>query len=161
MGKAAHRVVRRTRLARVIPPGSVCAKCGCPVATALYRRRGRILCYEHLAQEDGRPITEGDHLFTEDLAPDAIVETPGNIHRELEELRYDWPDVVRARGADDPLLSALAVALSEYDRARVMVRYRRAELDFLLRLYSALVARDGDRWWDALGVGPFWPKAEP
>ena len=160
VGKAAHRAVRRARLARKIPPGSTCEVCGCPVEPALYRRKGRILCYEHLANKDGRSITELDHLFTEDLAPDAVVETPGNMHREIEELRYDWPEVVRTRGADDPLLRALAMALSEYDRARVVVRYRRAEIDFLFRHHLALVAQHGERWWEALGVGPFWPKAE-
>jgi len=161
VGKAAHRAVRRARLAGKVSPGSTCEVCGCSVQAALYRRKGRILCYEHLAKEEGRAITEMDHLYTEDLDPDAVVETPGNMHREIEELRYDWPEVVRTRAADDPLLRALAVALSEYDRARVVVRYRRAEIDFLFRLYTVLVAQYGQRWWEALSVGPFWPKAEP
>ena len=84
---------------------------------------------------------------------------PGNVHRDLSEAQFDWPQEVVTNPTCDPLLLGVALLLAIWDACRVLGPYLGSLIDYVRRLREVLVAKFGDRWFDALRLAHLWGNA--
>jgi hypothetical protein len=100
----------------------------------------------------GRPTVEGQHLFGKSLEPHTVVLMPGNVHRELDDMKDCWPDEVRYNTSRNPLMTLAADALAHRDWAKLWQKRWQKHADYLRHLDACLRRKHGDRWWDKLGL---------
>ncbi len=138
------RVARRTR---EVGPGAKCALCDERDPRALVARASRVLCYECLVAEQGRPRTEKHHFPNEDNAL-LIVMIPGNDHRILNERQRDWPEKTFRNPHGSPLLKASAAIRGWVDVLRLIIDRGVGWIPaFLEELDAWLSGRLGPEWW--------------
>jgi len=87
------------------------------------------------------------------------VTTPGNLHRSLSDRQQDWPNPLVSGPSDDPLLIIARVLRVVGDFSNWTTQYAVRLSDWILALWSVLVERFGNRWWESLGLGPVWGTA--
>lgn len=138
------RMARRTR---EVGPGSKCALCDERDPRALVARASRVLCYECLATEQGRPRTEKHH-FPNRYNSLFIVVILGNAHRILNDYQMDWPTKTYRNPHGSPLLRASAAIRGWLDVLRLIID-RGVEWipAFLEDLDAWLEERLGPEWW--------------
>jgi hypothetical protein len=107
-----------------------------------------ILCYEHEALLRERPWLEDHHPAGRHNDPWAAA-TPGNDHRILSALQYEWPSETLRNPDGSPLLRAAAALRGWLDLLwLVMVRAIGWIPVFLEQLDADLRQRLGERWWE-------------
>lgn len=150
--------VRQSKRSRVLGPDSRCAVCGCTIPAALKRYGRRILCYECRAAEQQKATVEDHHVLGRKNA-DETIGLPGNVHREVSDRRYEWPEQVRTNPDRDPLLWSAGLCLSARDLCALLAHWLQCVGAWLVALAQVLRAEHGARWWVALGLGTPWEGA--
>lgn len=115
---------------------------------ALTGTEPNILCYEHQALLHGRPWLEKHHPLGRHNDP-WTASTPGNDHRILSALQYEWPRETLRNPDRSPLLRAAASLRGWLDLLwLIMVRGVGWIPVFLEQLDADLRQRLGERWWE-------------
>lgn len=138
---------RMARRIRKIGAGARCTLCGEHDPRALVARPDRVLCYECLAEERGKPRTEEHHfpnrynsLFTGPI--------PGSDHRVLSDFQKDWPLKTFRNPHGSPLLKAAAALRGWLDTLRAVIDRGVGWIPgFLEELDAWLEQRLGPEWW--------------
>jgi len=129
-----------------------CTKCDERDPAALTGSYPNIVCYEHLAQSQGRSWTEGDHTAGRHNDPTPIVEMPGNDHRIKSDRMRAWPEKTLRNPDRSPLLRAAATLRGWIEALRLILERGVAWIpSFLERLDEWLTQHHGSGWWDDLG----------
>jgi hypothetical protein len=81
---------------------------------------------------------------------------PGDMHREVDDMKYEWPECVRKNFVRDPLLIVAAIVLSVHDFAEFVRSHARRIADWLVDCVEALRLRYGERWWETLELPNLW-----
>lgn len=149
---------RTTRRLRVLGTDVVCERCGWSDASALTKTDDRILCYECRSLELGKDALERHHHLGRAVDP-ATVSLPGNVHRDLSDQQRAWPELVRTNPQRDPLLWLAAALLGLRDHLSWWTSWVDRIAHWLIAVYEALQVREGERWWEPLGVPPVWQGA--
>jgi len=157
MGIATQRAVRHARRRRKMRE-AVCQTCGRPCRAPIEQPKEQDLCYECQATAAGRSTIEAHHLFGEAVYPDLTTPLPGNIHREVSEMQYDWPKSVTAAAPRDPIAMLMLLGFAALDLGRAFAPHLRAALDFLLLLWKALKQKYGSRWYEVLKIHITWAR---
>jgi hypothetical protein len=137
---------------------TACQACTRPCRAPVEQPKEQDLCYECQAKAAGRSTVEAHHLFGEAVNPAATAQLPGNIHREVSDMQYGWPDDVIKTAPRDPLAMAILVVLAAWDVARALAPHVRALLDFLQLLWKTLQKRYGNRWYEVLKIQIAWAR---
>lgn len=138
---------RIARRGRQVGAGARCAVCGEQDPRALVSLPGRVLCYECLAAEHRRPVSEAHHFPNRYNSP-LTVTVPGNDHRILSEDQLDWPMKTFRNPHGSPLLRAAAALRGWLDVVRVVVDRGVGWIPaFLEELDAWLEERLGPEWW--------------
>jgi hypothetical protein len=123
------------------------------------RPRAEVLCYECSQARDGKPTVEAHHPLGQVVDPETTIPLPGNAHRAMSDLQRDRPRELATNPERDPLvwLAQMCHALKEH--LTHWVERLDAIADFLLDLARKLRGLFGSRWWEYLGLVPFWAVA--
>ena len=144
--------MREARRERLLGEDARCTSCGATELAALKAGPEGLLCYECRCARSGRPTTEEQHLFGKDLEPHTVVLMPGNVHRELDDMKDCWPDEVRYNLLRDPLITLVQDAYSHRDSAKLWACRWQRHGDILRRLVVRMRCQFGDRWWEEIGL---------
>ena len=113
-----------------------------------------VVCYEHLAQAEGRSWSEGDHLAGQHNDPTPVIDLPGNDHRVKSDLMADWPETTIRNPSRSPLIRAAATIRGWLDVLWVIITRGVGWIpEFLERLDAWLTRLHGDRWWTDPDLG--------
>jgi hypothetical protein len=138
---------RRARRRRQVGEEAKCAQCGEQDPRVLVVRPGLVLCYECLAEADGKPRSE-DHHFPNKCNSVFIAAVPGNDHRVLTDSQLDWPMKTFHNPHSSPLLKAAAAIRGWLDTLRVIIDRGIGWIpDFLEDVDAWLVENHGPEWW--------------
>lgn len=140
---------RRQRLG----PGARCCRCGDMGLAALTKTRSGILCYECIAAARGGRTVEYHHPTGRHADPEEVG-VPGNLHRQLDEMKDCWPTEVLWNVSGNPLLRVVARRLAERDWARLCADRCQSDADYLIRLNAWLCEERGDEWWKRARLPP-------
>src|SRR4051794_9754553 len=128
-----------------VPKGR-CSICGY-TGPALVRGSEPTICYECRRAASGSATVEWHHIFGKANDKETTAGMLGNIHREMERARNQWPEEVRKNSLRDPLLWIIGVLFSTRDFFGVMGGYVQRAGDWLLLLHGWLVVQLGAVWW--------------
>lgn len=155
MERARNEEVRRiTRRAR-LPENARCRVC--EFDDALQQDGEGVICYECASAAAGRATCERQHLLGR-KNDSATIGLSGNIHRVVDDLKYDWPANVRRNVSRDPLLWIAALMLAARDLAAFCVDRAQQVADWLSLCSDALRERFGERWWETIGLPQLWAE---
>jgi hypothetical protein len=153
-----RRAVRHAKRTRRLGPDARCSNCGAVDVTVLQHHGECILCYECAAARQGKITFEEHHLLGKTNV-DLTISLPGNLHREVSDRRYDWPESVRTNPDREPLRWAAGLCYGVRDLLAVLDDWLERVANWLLALSEALEEALGTRWWVTLGVDTPWGKA--
>ncbi len=149
--------MRAEKRKRVLGKHARCDTCDWEDRAALVRTKSGVRCYECRLLAQGKGSIEAHHHLGRAVDP-ATVAIPGNIHRDLSERQRDWPADVRTNPQRDPLLWLAAALMGLHDHLAWWVDWLGCIARWLVTLSQHLAARDGERWWEAIGLPPLWAE---
>jgi hypothetical protein len=153
MADSLGREIRNGRRRQELGPDLRCRLCG--FDDALQCSAKGLICYECASAEAGRITVERQHPLGRKIDAGTIG-MPGNLHRVVDDLKYDWPESVRKNVHHDPLLWIAALLLSAADFAEFIVQRARRIADWLVLLREVLRDEHGEQWREALGLPRLW-----
>jgi hypothetical protein len=153
--EALNRAVRQSKRTRTLGPNAHCATCGSTTPAALKRYKQRVLCYECHMAESGKTTVEDHHVLGRKNA-DETIGLSSNVHREVSDQRYDWPEEVRANPNRDPLIWSASLCFGVRDLCALLARWLHRVGTWLVNLAQQLTEQHGPAWWQAMGIGTPW-----
>lgn len=151
------RTTRHAKRRRILGPDAHCKTCGWENLTALVTTDDGIRCYECSCSKHGKTAIEAHHHLGQ-AVDTATVPIAGNIHRDLSDRQRDWPTVVRSNPQRDPLLWLAATIFGLRDHLAWWTEWIDRIGIWLVALATALAERDGERWWESMGLAPLWQE---
>jgi hypothetical protein len=148
-----NREIRKRRRTQKLDPDLSCQICS--FDDALQCSPSGLICYECANAMAGRATVERQHPLGRKVDLGTIG-MPGNMHRVVDDMKYDWPECVRKNVNGDPLLWIAALVLSAADFAEFIVHRARRLADWLVLLWEALRQQYGEQWREALGLPRLW-----
>jgi len=148
---------RHTKRRRILGANATCSHCGWNDLTALVQTDDGIRCYECACTEHGKTAIEAHHHLGRTVDA-ATVPIAGNIHRDLSDRQRDWPRVVRSNPQRDPLLWLAAACFGLRDHLAWWIDWIDHIGTWLVSLATLLTERDGERWWESMGLAPVWQE---
>lgn len=151
------RTTRHTKRRRTLGPAARCERCGWDGLSALTKSEDGIRCYECACTDHGKSAIEAHHHLGQAVDA-ATVPIAGNIHRDLSDRQRDWPTVVRSNPQRDPLLWLAAAVFGLRDHLAWWIDWIDRIGTWLVAVATSLVERDGERWWESMGLAPLWQE---
>lgn len=151
------RTTRHAKRRRILGAEARCATCGWDDLTALVQTGDDIRCYECSCTERGKSAIEAHHHLGQAVDA-ATVPIIGNIHRDLSDRQRDWLKTVRTNPQRDPLFWLAAAVFGLRDHLAWWLDWIERIGTWLVSLATALTERDGERWWESMGLTPLWQE---
>lgn len=155
MAEALDAALRKSRRARKAPQGVRCGTCGIRNPAVLHRDGAAWHCYECATVQHGNGPTEAHHILGKAIHP-MTVDVPANLHRILSEEQLNIPEKLRSRSPHNPLVWIIRLLCAIRDFGKAIVDLLSTCVQWLTRLLTALEARFGEHWTDALGLPPLF-----
>jgi hypothetical protein len=138
---------RKARRARRVGEGTVCSRCGERDPRALVQGTSPRLCYECLAEAQGKARSEGHH-FPNARNSRFIVGVPGNDHRILTDYQHDWPMKTYRNPHCSPLLGAASALRGWLNVLQLVIERGVGWIPGFLEDLDAWLERClGPKWW--------------
>lgn len=114
----------------------------------------RLICYEHLAEQQGRTPVEKQHPIGHHNDEQFTVPFTGNLHRAMDERKKDWPEQTLKNPEGSPLRKAAACVRTADDWLQVIVFCVLGWVALFLEwLDERLSSLHGKRWWEGPEFG--------
>ena len=155
MASTGRRAARRADRERRLGSDAKCRVCGFHSSASVQLDTEGVICYECAAREQGRTAVEAHHPIGRRADAHLTLLTPGNLHREIEELKRSWPPEQLNDGDPDDLTRVILHLRATHDQATCTALFLPPIIDFLGGLRTALATLQADER-ARLNLPPLW-----